>query len=294
MVNSYINIVTFILTTVFYFLFLKPSLSYDILVDITKYEEYSKNNYLYLGIYLVLVIGIQMLVNASIISGKCQGNGGSILKNIGSVGMLTTIPGILIFGVIIIVLIMYPGFKRAFSDVIGFFYISSSATKIINEILINKEVEENDSSASISQEERKTITNVISKIFGNASLLLNQIYPENFLKYWEILTPLMKPQYKDNSLQETQIIKNQLFELIVTKDSIGELLWYIYTGIFFTIIIQLKLTTIECNKNNTMEKNIDFFKEAKAKLNAEKKKKAQEKRKAEAKRKAEEKQDSTI
>ena len=29
MANSYINIVTFILTTVFYYLALKPSLSYD-------------------------------------------------------------------------------------------------------------------------------------------------------------------------------------------------------------------------------------------------------------------------
>ena len=291
MVNSYINIVTFILTTIFYYLFLKPKLSYDILVDFKKYEEYSKKNYLYLGVYLVLVIGIQIMVNASIISEKCISNGGNVLKNISAAGMLTIIPGILVFGVMIIVLIFYPGFKSAFSDVIGFFYISRTATKIINELLINKEIEENDSS-SISEEERKTITYVISKIFGNASLLLNQIYPENFFNYWKILTPLMKPQYKDNSLQETQIIRNQLFELIVTKDNIGESLWYIYTGILLTSIVQLKIATIGCNKNKTMEKNIDFFKESKAKAEAKKRKKIQEKKKSEEKKKN--KQDSTI
>ena len=47
MANSYINIVTFILTTVFYYMALKPSLTYNDLIDVKKYEEYSKNNYLY-------------------------------------------------------------------------------------------------------------------------------------------------------------------------------------------------------------------------------------------------------
>ena len=47
MANSYINIVTFILTTIFYYMALKPNLSYDVLVDVKKYEEYNKNTYLY-------------------------------------------------------------------------------------------------------------------------------------------------------------------------------------------------------------------------------------------------------
>jgi hypothetical protein len=33
MANSYLNILTFILTTVFYYMALKPNLSYDALVD---------------------------------------------------------------------------------------------------------------------------------------------------------------------------------------------------------------------------------------------------------------------
>ena len=128
MSNSYINIITFILTTIFYYMVLKPTLSYDDLIDTKKYEEYSKNNYLYLGIYLVLAMLIQFIVNASIISTTC---GGSISENIGAAGVLTFIPWSLIFGVIIIVLMIYPGFKSAFSDVIGYFYISGPATHII-------------------------------------------------------------------------------------------------------------------------------------------------------------------
>ena len=269
MANSYINIVTFILTTVFYYLALKPSLSYDDLIDVKKYEEYSKNNYLYLGIYLVLVMLIQFVVNASVISTTC---GGSISENIGAAGILTFIPWTLIFGVIIIILIIYPGFKSAFSDVIGYFYISGSATKIITELLVNRDVEKklNGTESKEEKESLEDAADAIVKICGNTSILINQIVPDNFEKYWKILTPLMKPQYRDTNSQETKDIRQELFELVVTRDNIGESLWYIYTGILLTSIVQLKITTRGCNNNTaTMEKNYNEFlkkeEEAKAK-----------------------------
>ena len=80
----------------------------------------------------------------------------------------------------------------------------------------------------------------------------------------------MKPQYRDNNSQETKDIRQELFELVVTRDNIGESLWYIYTGILLTSIVQLKITTRGCNNNTaTMEKNYNEFlkkeEEAKAK-----------------------------
>jgi hypothetical protein len=269
MANSYINIVTFILTTVFYYLALKPTLSYEDLTDVKKYEEYSKNNYLYLGIYLVLVMLIQFIVNASVISTTC---GGSISENMGAAGVLTFIPWTLIFGVIIIILIIYPGFKSAFSDVVGYFYISGSATKVITELLVNRDLEKK-LTGTETKEEKESLedaADAIVKICGNTSILINQIVPDNFEKYWKILTPLMKPQYRDTNSQETKDIRQELFELVVTRDNIGESLWYIYTGILLTSIVQLKITTRGCNNNTaTMEKNYNEFlkkeEEAKAK-----------------------------
>ena len=269
MANSYINIVTFILTTVFYYLALKPSLSYDDLIDVKKYEEYSKNSYLYLGIYLVLVMLIQFVVNASVISTTC---GGSISENIGAAGILTFIPWTLIFGVIIIILLIYPGFKSAFSDVIGYFYISGSATKIITELLVNRDLEKK-LTGTETKEEKESLedaADAIVKICGNTSILINQIVPDNFLNYWKILKPLMKEQYKDDNSPLSSDMRKQLFELVVTRDNIGESLWYIYTGILITSIVQLKLTTRGCQSNTaTMEKNYSEFlkkeEEAKAK-----------------------------
>ena len=264
MANSYLNILTFILTTVFYYMALKPSLSYDALVDEKKYKEYSKNNYLYLGIYLVLVMLIQFGVNASVISTTC---GGSISENIGAAGILTFIPWTLIFGVIIIVLIIYPGFKSAFSDVIGYFYVSSSATKIITELLVNRDVEKKLTGTETKEEKEalEDAADTIVKICGNTSILINQIVPDNFLNYWKILNPLMKPKYRDNNSEETKDIRKQLFELVVTRDNIGEALWYIYTGLLLTSIVQLKITSRGCATNpQTMEANYAKFQEQEA------------------------------
>jgi hypothetical protein len=259
MTNSYTNIITFILTTVFYYLALKPNLSYQILIDPTKYESYIKNNYIYLGIYLLLVIIIQFIVNSSIISNTC---GGNISENMGSAGILTFIPWILIFGVVIIILIVFPGFKSAFSDVIGYFYVSSSANKVLTDLLINPELQKTIDNSGSSDTEKKALqdaADAIVKICGNTSLLINQIVPDNFTKYWNILKPLMKSQYQVDS-PETIHKKNELFELVVTRDNVGEAMWYIYTGLLLVSLVQLKITSQGCKSNpETMEKNYQEY-----------------------------------
>ena len=100
MANSYTNLICFILTTLFYYIALKPNMTLDVLNDASKYQDFMKSNYLYLAIYLLLVIVIQFIINSSVISTTC---GGSISENMGAAGLITFIPWILIFGVIIIV-----------------------------------------------------------------------------------------------------------------------------------------------------------------------------------------------
>jgi len=44
MANSYLNIVTFLLTTLFYYLAIKPSYTYEISIDPTKQKEYKSKH----------------------------------------------------------------------------------------------------------------------------------------------------------------------------------------------------------------------------------------------------------
>lgn len=302
--NSYLNIITFLLTTLFYYMFLKPTLDYKTVSNGDLYKEYTTRNYVCLAVYLLLVMVVQFIVNASIIAQNC---GGSITENMGSAGTLTFIPWTLIFGVIIVILVVYPGFKSAFSDVIGYYWISNQANNLLVELLVQQNVEDaftkdnSSAPASLSTDDDDYITptappssafkkggknptqkggddkqairevaDLILKICGNTSVLINQMTPRNFIQYWSLLNPLKKPELQMNtngtekSDRATQI-KTSLFALVDKKDSIGEILWYVYTGLLLTSIVQLKITTRGCVMNpKTMEENYAKFQEQEA------------------------------
>jgi len=271
MANSYLNIVTFLLTTLFYYLAIKPSYTYEISIDPTKQKEYKSNSYMYLAIYLLLVMVIQFIVNSSIISSTC---GGNITENMGAAGVLTFLPWTLIFGVLIVILTVYPGFKSAFSDVIGYFWVSSSANKVITELLVDpkiqKKMDQDTTSTPEQKEAMMTAADTIIKICGNTSVLINQIVPSNFQSYWNILTPLLKPKYQTEN-PDTEKIRNELFEIVVTRDNVGESMWYMYTGLLLTSLVQLKMTTRGCVSNpKTMEENYQKFKDAEQKAKDQK------------------------
>ena len=230
----------------------------------------------------MLIIVVQFIVNASIITTTC---GGSISENMGAAGLLTFIPWTLIFGVVVAIIIVYPGFKSAFSDVIGYFYVAGSANNILTELLINPELEKalNDNTnannikpssppeelvggknkkqlGGSTKQQLQEAADAIVKICGNNSILINQIVPSNFMDYWTTIKPLRKEKYQNDNSPETIDIQNRLFELVVTRDNVGEAMWYIYTGILITMIVQLKIATRGCVMNpDTMVQNYDTY-----------------------------------
>jgi hypothetical protein len=270
--SSVLNIITFILTTAFYYLLLKPTLTYDIMNNTEEYNYYTKSYYKSLGAYLALVLIVQFIMNITIVTAKC---GGSVKTNILAAAAYTFFPWTLIFGVMMVVLVMYPGFKSAFSDVIGYFYVSSSANKVLTELLIDKNIQQEMDESGASLKEKEDLQNAadaIIKICGNTSILINQIVPSNFVNYWSLLNPLMKQRFQIDS-DETTSKRNQLFDLVVMRDTIGEMMWYLYTGILLTSIVQMKISTTPCYLSpKQMEQNYkDFLKkedEAQAKTNA--------------------------
>jgi hypothetical protein len=260
MANSYLNIVTFLLTTLVYYLAWKPTLKYGDMTNSNNYNNYLSSNKLYLAVYFFAILVIQFIVNAYVITQTC---GGNITQNMSASGTFTFIPWTLIFGAVIVVLIVYPGFKSAFSDVVGYFYVSGSANKLLTELLVSKDIQNSidDDSASTQQQKAamQQAADMIIKICGNTSILINQIVPSNFVEYWNILRPLMKTQYQtDGPLADEK--RNELFELVVTRDNVGEAMWYIYTGLLITSIVQLKISTRGCVVNpEQMAKNYQKY-----------------------------------
>jgi hypothetical protein len=113
---------------------------------------------------------------------------------------------------------------------------------------------------SLSPEQKlsyQTAADAIIKLCGNMSILINQIVPENFNKIWtSILTPLMKDQYQPTISNGVPIenqnalgLKQKLLDVVVLRDNIGEGMWFLYTAILLTSIVQYKITSRGCVQN---------------------------------------------
>jgi hypothetical protein len=128
--TSYISVLIFLITTILFYLVLKPKINVNTLNDAVLMGKYATNKYMGLGIYLLLVVMTQFAINAYYVINTC---GGSSTTNIGYAFIVTFIPWIFIFGVLIVVLILLPGIKSAFSNVVGYFIVASSANGVLTE-----------------------------------------------------------------------------------------------------------------------------------------------------------------
>ena len=320
----FLNMITFFLTTYFYYNSLKPKLSYEILTNSSKYVDYMKKYYVGLAIYFLLIVIVQFFINTYAITSNC---GGVMTENLSAAAILTFVPWSLMFGAVVLVLTVFPGFKGAFSNVVGYYYVSKKANDLLSTLLLNKNMDKvmndgnsktgkggtvekvapstnqpvsinmsggggntlsdvsdltepsgisspNGLSGKNEKQRLEDAADAIVKICGNTSILINQIVPSNFAQYWNVLDPLMKPKYRNNSPDGIGM-RVALFELCTTRDDIGEALWFIYTGIMVCSVIQMKIATRGCESDlQTMEQNYQAYKQeeqaeldAKAKLN---------------------------
>ena len=245
---SFQSLLLFIITTIIYFVFPsigKPQLTLDYLsTDQSKINFYNKHM-ISLAFYLGAVVVTQLFLNIGYLMTKC---GGSLDKNIGAAAIFTFIPWVLIFGILLLVLMIFPGFKSAFSDVIGYFVVAERANDIFGSILIGTDLNEMiEKSENIEKKRELTqAAEAIVKICGNKSILINQINTDNFLNIWDILTPLMRP---DLIQENKDIFKQNLLELVVLKDNIGEAFWYVYTAILISSIVYYNLASRGCVKS---------------------------------------------
>ncbi|BAT21987.1 hypothetical protein [Yellowstone lake mimivirus] len=288
--NGYINLIVFILTTILYFVSIKPEVKYDTL----ETPQSSKG----LAIYALIILLTQFGLNVSAIIEKC---GGSASQNIGVAALFTFLPWTLIFGIVLVVLIVFPGFKTAFSDVIGYFYISDKAHILFSEMLaIKGDVANKIETLPTSEKSAASSTaDALIKLCGNMGILINQIVPSNFKDFWQLLGPLMKtdsmleaqPLYqnfikterekeqeeaKEEGMKTIESVtpqtggqsnkpasdyyRDELLKLVVSRDNVGEFMWYLYTGILVISIVQYYILSRGCLSDSaTMEKNYQKF-----------------------------------
>lgn len=238
------SLVIFIIVTIIYYLIGKNKLGIENIQTEEELVNFHYSNLSRLAIYFLVVVISQFILNAIYLGNKCNNSTGTI----GTAAFFTFIPWVLIFGVLLGVLIVFPGFKSAFSDVIGYFVVAGKANDIFSSILIDTELKESMDNDNLTTSDKSTLSKsaeAIMKICGNKSVLINQINPDNFLNFWNMLKPLMKPEL----LNTDELLNKQteLLDLVVKRDNIGEAIWYVYSAILISSIVYYNLATQGCS-----------------------------------------------
>ena len=242
--NSILTILLSLVVIILYYMFLKPVLKVDIMGDVDKFAKFSKQKYIMMIVLFVILFLIHMIVNLLGFQNKC---GGSIGENIGKVFVSTFVPWLLFFGGLMLVLIIFPGFKGAFSNVIGYYAVYRASNTILVKLLGNAQVDRTIENTQETDKEDAHLlekaSDAVLKLVGNTSIMINQITPENFENMWKMMIPVMKPEMRGTA---NAPLKCELLEQVLLRDNIGECCWYIYTMLLLIVVVKTMLMKQEC------------------------------------------------
>lgn len=251
---TYLSIISFILITIVYYALPsvgKVSVTLKALSSVEEMVLFEQESNIRLAIYLAVVILSQFIINTSFVINAC---GGSSISNYGSAFLITFLPWIFIFGIMLITLIMYPGFKGAFADIVGYFFVADKANDALSHILMSDAVTQTAINGVTDENVKSDLVKaaeLVSKMLGNKAIIINQITPLNFIDMWNTLKQLMNP-----GIFEDEEVKTRLLDISVMRDNIGEAMWYIYTGILIISYTSFKITSGTCppNINNKVKR----------------------------------------
>lgn len=214
----------FFISTTIYFM-----LNYY-LVNKNKYElsgedaggKRTRNRMLF-GVYVLIVIIGEFFINLNMASSLCGSNQGQTAFT------TTLIPWVIIFGVFHLLLQLYPGWLKPFSNTFGYSIIQWFDAK------------------GIFQDVLKVKSSDYAKIYQDPSMMLNEL-PYDLSEFKEVIKKLDMFSDKPSTL-------NNLYNLILIKYSISEYVWYLLIGLLVTTISYNYIINMTCaNSAEDMQK----------------------------------------
>jgi hypothetical protein len=224
------------------------------------------------GVYILLLIVGEFFVNLSLTNAMCGE------KQWGTAFNVTLVPWVVIFGLLKLMLSMFPGWKRPFSNTFGYgVALMSGLTPLVREIF----------KAQVEGHADGTATEkALGYIYRDQSLLINEIGPEkyDFDNFWDSMKGAMNADVHQQGkgaaedANNPNNLYNKLYSLIRLKDVTAEYIWYMLTGALVTSISYNYLVNVGCkhsakemiNRRNAYSKMVQ---------KEEDKKKAEEKHK---------------
>ena len=188
-------------------------------------------------IYFILILVSQFILNIYLAKQLCNSP-----SNVGTAAVATIVPWILIFGLLNLLLTMFPGWLAAFSNTIGYAVASIvGVSSLFTEKLLN-----------VGNPPNKDALKVIQNILSDPSTIINTLNNENVLKFWNdsIEVQLFKNNLEAIDIDAKGYDNSPLFyelkKYIMLKNLVSYFIWYLLTGILITSISYNYMLTVPC------------------------------------------------
>ncbi len=121
---------------------------------------------------------------------------------------------------------MFPGWLSPFSNTFGYAIALMAG---LNDTFADI-IEPNPKGIKLKPDE-SILQQALAHIYSDKSLLINEITVDNFDYFWDSMKGVFK-----QSAYENDTFKNNLYSMVVLKNTVSMCIWYILTGILITSI----------------------------------------------------------
>lgn len=187
--------------------------------------ETSSNNNIFTLIYVILIVSGSYFLNINISKALCPNNNIQYYNIV----FVTFIPWLIVFGLIYLLLGIFPGWIKPFSNTIGYQFVALLGLENkVKELLAE------------NPDQGSTVAIAIKNITDHTHLFINEINSD-FPKFNGF-----KEELGNSNILNTNATTNnetfiEIFKLLKIKDLIGKIIWYILAG---TLIVSISYNYI--------------------------------------------------
>jgi hypothetical protein len=213
-------------------------------------QNLATQNRIFGGVYILLLIVGEYFINLNLTNAICGTNQWSTAL------LVTILPWVVIFGVLNLILLILPGWLSPFSNTFGYGIAKLAGLKGLMDKIFKSQM----NLGKITEENNEGgIQKALAQIYTNQSLLINEITPDNFDKFWTEMSPLFNRGALD--------YKEDLRDIVRLKDIVAQFIWYMLTGGLVTSVGYNYIVNSACSLSSAeMKKRHDEYVEKEQKI----------------------------
>ncbi len=247
------SILVFVILTTVYFLLRLLNLPKELKID---GKEENQFNYILVILYVCSLIISNYGLNLDTSTKICG------ITQWNTIFVITFVPWLLIFGIVSVLLIIFPGWKVPFANTFGYLAVKIGGLKtLFNNDFINSNIQSNPGEL---EKAGMSVGRAIQYIYGNESLLINEIpfqegtdskgqpisREENLENFIKTMQSVMI--FKENISPES---KSKLYKLLLVKDLVSEYIWYLLVGILIASVSYNYIINVSCQYSSQKMKD---------------------------------------